>query len=912
MGQPPKVRIESRTARYLQSSLVRKVGVLQLLPLLGAILALLLFGLFLMRTSHAAEQINITGRQRMLAVQLGDWARMVAAGRDEARPLLQDLVADFDRALAALESGGEIEGRTVRPVPDAVRAELSTQRGRWNEVSSRLLTIARLPSGIPDVDRAVADIGPAIEMLRVSADELTGALVARAQALRRGMTLLFGFGVAFNIALVVLTFRFARRHIVAPIKALHAAADRVAEGDVAVRVAHEGPDELGRLAQHFNEMVGRVSEARDVLERHRQLAENLVDSLPHGTALVDDQGLVVHANRVCREMFGLPDQPVHRTPLREICPHPALHERLQACRNDGAVMRGFRADIETPAGTRPLRVTAVPSELLGAQPQLIVVAEDLTEEERLRAHAEASERSFRALIECAPDAITVVRDDRLVYANRAMVRMLGYQSDAEFLGKPVAVFVHPEDGAIVAERVGTMLATGEPAPLQERRLLACDGTIVYAEIAAMPLEFEGAPAILVIARDLTERRHLEMTRMEMDRLIAMGTLAAGVVHEVNNPLSYVMANLEFVAEELPGVADACRACHAGLRPDVGLPQGAAVVPARVDELMELLTEAREGTVRIRDVVRDVKAFSRTGAEGDALLDVRQVLESSINMVYNQIRHRARLEKGYHNVPLVAANESRLAQVFVNLLVNAAQAIPEGAADVNVIRVRTWTEAERVVVEVEDTGRGISEELLARLFDPFFTTKSAGQGTGLGLAICKKIVEFYGGEISVESQVGRGARFRVALPAAGTDQLTEPAPVAAGATTSRRARILVVDDEPTIVRVLQRLLSADHDVVGYTTAREALDLLAAGQRFDIIFCDLMMPEMTGMDLHARILEVAPEQADAMIFLTGGIFTARAQEFIRAVPNKCLDKPFEVSGVRAVVRERLGQPTHNSTA
>ena len=486
---------------------------------------------------------------------------------------------------------------------------------------------------------------------------------------------------------------------------------------------------------------------------------------------------------------------------------------------------------------------------------MVVVVENLTEEEHLRAHAQASELSFRTLIDQAPDSIAVHRDGRFVYVNPAMVRRLGYESEADLVGQPVSMTVHPDDREVVAERIRTMMVTSELAPPKETHLLCRDGSTVHAEVAAMPLEYEGQPATVVIGRDLTERRQLTAKLMEMDRMIAIGTLAAGVGHEINNPLSYVIGNLDLLAEARPGVA--------------GFAAG------RPDELVRLLDDAREGAARIRDIVRDLKTFSRAGTEDRAPLDVRRLLELSIKLTHNEIRHRARLVEDYGDVPAVEANEARLAQVFVNLLVNAAQAIPEGAADANAIHVRTRTDGDRVIVEVEDTGGGIPEEHLGRLFDPFFTTKPADQGTGLGLAICRETVASLGGEIAVDSQVGRGTTFRITLPATRATERVDPAPLlAAAGAASRRGRILVVDDEPMLAETMRRALSANHDVVALTSARAAMDLLSSNERFDIFFCDLMMPEMTGMELYARVLEAMPEQAGKMIFLTGGAFTPRA--------------------------------------
>jgi signal transduction histidine kinase len=422
----------------------------------------------------------------------------------------------------------------------------------------------------------------------------------------------------------------------------------------------------------------------------------------------------------------------------------------------------------------------------------------------------------------------------------------------------------------------------------------------------------GALAVLdVVPRSLTaaERRLLsDLAAVAMDeitlralvrapqaeRLASMGTLAAGVAHEINNPLTYVMANIGFVSErlakmgrELGGGAE-----RGGLSAD-RLPLG-----PQIEELRLALTEAQEGAVRVRQIVRDLKVFARGADERYAPIDVRPVIESAISMAWSEIRPRARLVKKLVEVPAVEASESRLGQVFLNLLVNAAQAIDEGDAASNEIRVETGVDTRgQVVISVADTGVGISPSIIGRIFDPFFTTKPIGIGTGLGLFICHGIVKALGGELVVESQQGQGACFRVVLPAAAV-----PAGVgetAAAVELGPRLRLLFIDDEARVAQGLERALAARHDVVIAGGAREALKVLERDDRFDVIVCDLMMPEVTGMDLYAELERSRPELVRRVVFMTGGALTARAREFLGRVPNPRLEKPFDLERLRAII-------------
>jgi CheY-like chemotaxis protein len=298
-------------------------------------------------------------------------------------------------------------------------------------------------------------------------------------------------------------------------------------------------------------------------------------------------------------------------------------------------------------------------------------------------------------------------------------------------------------------------------------------------------------------------------------------------------------------------------------------------------------------------------FSRSDEEERrGPVDVRGVLESSARMASNEIRHRARLVKDYGDAPPAHANEARLGQVFLNLLINAAQAIPEGRAEANEIGIATRSDAAgNVVVEIRDTGSGIPPDVLPRIFDPFFTTKPVGVGTGLGLAICHRIIVSLGGSISVDTRPGKGTQFRITLPRAGAQ--AAPAAKAAGAEAAqgRRGRVLVIDDEPALCTMIQRILASQHEVVAITRAREALRVLGEGGRFDAILCDLMMPEMTGMELHAELSRLDPEQAGRVIFMTGGAFTQNARTFLDQVKNPTVEKPFTAATLRGAVRGLL---------
>jgi CheY-like chemotaxis protein len=263
------------------------------------------------------------------------------------------------------------------------------------------------------------------------------------------------------------------------------------------------------------------------------------------------------------------------------------------------------------------------------------------------------------------------------------------------------------------------------------------------------------------------------------------------------------------------------------------------------------------------------------------------------------------------VPFVHGDESRLGQVFLNLIINAVQATEEGHAGTNTITISTSLDARgRVEVQVADTGCGMPQEVLGHLFTPFYTTKPVGVGTGLGLSICNRIVQALGGEIMVESEVGKGSSFRVFLPASDAVSITRRQSRVRRPIASLSARILAIDDEPIVGTALKRVMGKDNEVVTETSARSALQRLRAGEHFDLILCDLMMPDMTGVDFYNELRSFAPERAADIVFMTGGAFTPKARTFLDTVNNERLEKPFDMATLKNLVQEHLLlHPTSN---
>jgi C4-dicarboxylate-specific signal transduction histidine kinase len=438
----------------------------------------------------------------------------------------------------------------------------------------------------------------------------------------------------------------------------------------------------------------------------------------------------------------------------------------------------------------------------------------------------------------------------------------------------LARVVHPDDTPGVRERVEAHLRGETPVLDVEHRLPASGGPAwIRVRGRVSRRTPEGQPLrFAAVVSDVTERRQMQAQLELSQRMAGLGTLAAGVAHEINNPLASVSANLEYVAQRVEGDVD----------------------------LATVVAEAQDGAERVRDVVRGLRAFSAPTGRERRPADVRGELEAAIRLARNEIRHRARLEVDVGDLPLVEAGAHELGQVFLNLLLNAAQAIPEGRAEENLIEVVARRTPEGAAsISIRDSGVGIPPQVLERIFEPFFTTKPLGVGTGLGLAIAHRIVVDAGGRIEVETQLGRGSAFRVVLPparAALAPAVTAPATPAPSAAP---IHVLIVDDDPLVIRAVGRILGPGFEVTTSPSAADALARIERGEGFQAVLCDLMMPQMTGMELHARVAARDPAMARRMIFMTGGAFTEAAARFVAESRAPCFDKPFEPALLRAAV-------------
>ena len=660
--------------------------------------------------------------------------------------------------------------------------------------------------------------------------------------------------------------------------------------------------------------------SQEQLELARARYFDLYDLAPVGYVTISETGLVLEANLTAAGLldtarsaivkqpwtsFVLPaDQDIYLRHQRQLLASGAPHrcELRLLKRNGESLWVGLEARLaEGENHTRVLRT----------------VLSDITERKSAEETLRTSERRHRILFQNSPDALLTLAPPNWQFTsgNAASIAMFGARDERDLLSRSLGDYSRERqpDSRLSTEKASALLgaALRDGSLAFEWTFLRGAAEEFSATVAVARMEAGGTPFLQATVRDQTEARKQQAVSAQTERLASMGLLAASMGHEINNPLAYVLSNVEELAHLLPKIAVVSERCSSALRSAVGEATFATIVGedaalldvAALQETSERARDALDGARRITRISHALSTFSRVDASDSCQVDVRLAVECAIAMASNEIRFRSSLVEDFKPVPFVWASEGKLSQVFLNLLINASHAMDERDIDSRCITVRTWTENGNVFTAVEDLGAGIPPENMARIFEPFFSTKRSGAGSGLGLSICRNIVSEFGGDIQVESKVGQGTRFVVRLPAWTEAAAPQAPPVSQRSVLpSVRGRILIIDDEAPLRVVMQRLLNA-HDVVSAASGKEAMAILERDQAFDLILCDLMMPEVTGIDVHHWLMARDPGLAERIVFVTGGVFGAVAAEYLSDTGNLKIEKPFDNSEFKDVVSERI---------
>jgi two-component system cell cycle sensor histidine kinase/response regulator CckA len=522
--------------------------------------------------------------------------------------------------------------------------------------------------------------------------------------------------------------------------------------------------------------------------------------------------------------------------------------------------------------------------------RVVGIAQDVTWRHEAQREQAQRERFLLTLTMALPDPAFVHDGEKVIFANEALAHLLGWDSPEELIGTPSIDLFPSGEHERKRARIRRALAGGNN-PGIESALLRRDGSACPAELSSLAAEYDGNPAVLEVARDLSARRAAEEQRLVSDRAAALATLASGVAHEVNNPLAWLQSNMEMITE--------------------GLERLERETPSPVlRELAQMAREAREGAQRVKTIVRDLQTFSSKPRHEMRPQDPTDALELALRLVDHELRGRCQVVKRYETAPLVQIDRALLAQAFVNLIANAAQAMAGGDPGLSRLRVSVSTAPDGgAQIVIADNGPGIPAGNLPRVFEPFFTTKPVGSGTGLGLSVALNSVKSFGGEITVESEEGKGAAFTVRLPRSGVlGPQSEPPPI-----REQLPRVLVVDDDPQIGQSLRRLLGRECEVQIATSAAGALEAVenqekqqregAATGSFALLLVDLVMPGADGIELYEMLRASAPQMAARVVFMTGGAASRRERAFLDAGKWTLVEKPFQAARVRAMVRDAI---------
>jgi PAS domain S-box-containing protein len=670
---------------------------------------------------------------------------------------------------------------------------------------------------------------------------------------------------------------------------LVSAAEQLATGNLAARSGLKGPDELGRLSRAFDSMAGAIA---DDISARKRADEALRESEASYRAIFDaaedaifvhdmETGAIVDANAKASVAFGYTREEFRHLTVGALSSgeHPYTQEDAM-----GLMARAISGEqMHTEWRSRHKDGSLHWHEVfgkrvkIGGHDRVLALARDITGRKTAEAALRASEEQYRAMFNASIDGLALwTAEGELVDTNPALRRIYGQDED-----RFAALSTERWDGPCYAAEFLRSVAAGESRHVEVTELRR-DGSTLEIEVHGIPMRYQGKPHVLTIARDVTEKKRsaTELARQretlyQREKLAALGSLLAGVAHELNNPLSVVVARAVLLEERGD---PATRAAAVKIR--VAAERCARIV--RTFLAMARQQRPERGPVVINDVV--VAALDMTGYA---------IRTSSVAVDLDLAP----------DIPPTLADADQLHQVLLNLIINAQQSLQDRPLPRRIrVATRFFAAADLIRITVTDNGPGIPAHLRARIFEPYFTTKPTGMGLGVGLAVSLGIVEAHGGTLTVDDAPEGGAIFTIALPVGAVDAaMTEELPPM---TSGGGRRILIVDDEAEIRDALAEILvAAGYGVDGVDSGRAALERMAA-EVYDVILTDLRMPDLDGRALYEEIERRWPGNGARVVFVTGDTLTTASREFVAQTGRPVIEKPFLPNEVRHVVAESAG--------
>lgn len=648
--------------------------------------------------------------------------------------------------------------------------------------------------------------------------------------------------------------------------------------------------------QHKNEEdPGQAAEPSVEPSRTEWLASALTegtDAAGIGVILTTSKPLQnVYASPAAGRLFHTPSSSIPKNPLDTYAreDQARLSRIASVFASQGVLPDVIEEGIPRRDGTKSfVQMGFAPTTVKEGRAAVTFLA-DVTPEHLALDSLRKSEARFRSVVENVPEPIFIIEGSTLAYCNSTFRALLEIGESPE---RPdISSFMPRAE----SDRLGAWIGTLVPGQTErgEYQMTAASGRALTLGLSAIAIDVDGGRSALFVGHDITESKEMEAQLLQSDRLAVLGTLAAGMSHAINNPLAYTLLNLEHVSRRLRTL-NVEREYHS---------------EARVR-----LAEAHDGAERVAKVVRQMRSLSRAKNSTPGPVDVRGVIDNVLAMVGNEIRYRGQLVTQCDVAPRVWAREGELEQAFLGLLLYVARSMPEQPNLERQIGVTTGADEHgNARVVVTDDGPPIPPETRARLFDPF----ASGETLGLGLAMCQAVLASLEGQLAVTSDPEYGTRFEVVLPgydgAAAAESRRSLAPIPSLSLPppqTARARVLVIDDDPGVASTLRAMLEAHHEVTSVERAREALHLLMGEQEFDVVFCDLVMPELSGMELFSALELNRPQIVDRFVFMTGGVFTPEAERFLSRVPNLRIEKPFSLTRVEQLLAYAMAPKSSSS--
>ncbi len=634
---------------------------------------------------------------------------------------------------------------------------------------------------------------------------------------------------------------------------------------------------LRRLEEETNHRMHQEVEERhrvaDALKQSEERLATTLFSIRDAVIATDEQGKVDLMNPVAERLTGWELDQARGRGLEEVLMmvqegtnrstgNPFEHISRGGGTEPRRQVRVVGRDGSSTPVERTVAAMMGPRSFLG----IVVGLRDMSEERRAAADLEQVQRDFRQVIERSPDGVAIQRDGLLVYVNLALTTLLGYRSRESLLDHPLLDLVHPAQRADARGHLRDPDNQTLPGTSRLLRFLKASGDVVDLELSqGVGVTFEGERAVLFVARDVTARQRMTQRLVQLDRLSSVGSLAGGIVNQLNNPLAVATVALQQALEELPQEDPRL----------VGVRRGAIEGLKAVDAIGHL--------------VQDLEAFSGAGSLRPAPVEVRPVVDGCLRITAGQLRPRATCVVSVNSTRAIWGNEHHLRHLLVNLLMYTSSQLDEALLAQNQVRLEVDDSVDWVRITLTDNGAGMGPEELGHVFDPLYNPSR------VSLALCQSLVLELNGTIDVDSAPGRGTRVTLRLPAAAMPATTAPTPPLPPG--RRPLRILIVDDEEKVAEALRRLLRP-HKVDILTSGAAALEKLTQDP-VDVIICDLMMDEMSGMDLYDALRLRQPALADRMVFMTGGAYTNRSRSFLDMVPNARLNKPFQAAAIQSIL-------------